>query len=981
MKLLYTVTTIFILCISQYTFASHWAVSTFTTKNGLPSNSIHAIYQTRDRYLWFATEEGLVRFNGYTFMVFNKRNQPYIESNFFNNIFQDKNGTVWIGSEGGGCYTLDGDTLRKYLFPNAEQPKNIYNFLEDSSGGFWILSDFKRIYHQHQNIWTYFTRETGLPNEDIATASVDENGMYIFGSSYNSIYEFVNGSFKRIMLPPQWSQLNDTKIGFDFIHRKKNGTLILGISNKGIFTVIGNSLTLRSRKNGLPSDRVRNSYFGSENRTIMGTFDAGVIVQDENMMESFSEKEGLPSNDILAVYEDSEKNIWAGTRSGIAKLSKQFIETLSEPNNIPKPIVWSIAQDAKGDVWLGTHGEGVMKEVGGNLVHVPAFSVDQTVYSIIATKDGSIWTGTEKSGAVRFRDGSKTKFDHTKGLSFNAVSCMLESRDGSMWVGTDNGVNHIVNDSVTIIHHDTIVSKQIIRCLYEDVQGNIWIGTDGYGVYRYNGKNAIHYSTANGLSDDGVFAIHQDDEGVFWLGTVSGGLNRYDGKTFTRYNGRNGLFDDAVFAIREDEKKNFWISCNKGIYTVSREQLNDVAFGRKNNLQCISFGISDGMRTEECNGGASPAAFTFHDGRLAFATAIGVAIVDPKKVIAEAEIPHLTIERIGGNEQRFTAINNMVTLPPDIFHTEIEYAGVTFRSPERVRYRYKLNGFDHDWNEAGARRIAYYTNIPPGSFEFIVESSDARGNWTKTNQATMNIIVLAPYYKTWWFRIFITLSLTGFGVWLYRFRVEQLLRVERMRGRIATDLHDDIGTSLTRIALFSDVAKRELDRPQMNAEKTRSMVQEIGETSRSVIEAMNDIVWTVDPRNDVFDNVTLRMKNYASKILSTKEIEHIITIDPSLSSITLPIDYRRNIFLIFKETLNNIIKYSEATHVTIEFHRIDSTLRMIIHDDGKGFSINETRTGNGLKNFKERAALMNGECSIESEQDKGTTITLSVEIP
>ncbi len=980
MHLFYIASTLVLLAF-QFSFASQWAITTFTTREGLPSNSIHAIYQTRDKYLWFGTEEGLVRFNGYTFTVFNKRTQPYIESNFFNNIFQDRNGTLWVGTEGGGCYILDGDTLRKYSFSNAEQPKNIYNFQEDSSGGFWIVSDFNKIYYYHQGAWTYFTKDSGLPNEYVSTASVDENGIFLFGSSYKMIHEFENGAFKRIALPPQLTQLNDKRAGIDLIRRTKDGTLTLSVGTVGIVTIKGNSISVKSRKNGLPSDRIRNWYFGSAGRVIMGTFDAGLIVQDRNSIEQYLEANGFPSNDVLSVYEDIEGNIWAGTRGGIVRLSKTFVETLAERRNVRRPIVWSVSQDAKGDLWLGTHGQGVMKYINGELVSVPAFTYDVTVYSILAARDGSLWIGTEKSGVIRYRNGVKKQFDRRNGLSFHAVTCLLESRDGTVWVGTDNGVNRIVNDRVSKLEEDTLIMKQIIRCLYEDAQGNIWIGTEGNGVYRYTGKNVLRYTTAQGLSDDFVFAVHQDADGVFWLGTVNGGLNRFDGKTFTHYTMANGLFDDAVFTILEDERNNFWISCNNGIYTVPRQQLNDVAFGKREHVQCISFGVSDGMRTEECNGGISPAACILRDGRMAFATAIGVAVIDPKKVIGEAEIPRLTIERVRGNDKQFALFDNSVTLPPDVFHAEFDYAGLTFTSPERVRYRYTLAGFDDFWIEAGTRRIAYYTNVPPGSYKFIVESSDARGIWNRENRATMSVTVLAPYYKTWWFRVSLALALAGIGVWLYRFRIDQLLRVERVRGRIATDLHDDIGTNLTRIALFSDVVKRELDRNRGNSEKAQSLAAEIGETARGVIDSMNDIVWTVDPRNDAFDNVTLRMKNYASKILSVKGIDHIITIDPALEEIRLPIDFRRNIFLIFKESLNNIIKHAEASHVEIALKRDKGILRMTIYDNGKGISASRTGTGHGLKNLHDRAALIKGTCTIETAPPHGTAITLKVDIP
>jgi signal transduction histidine kinase len=247
--------------------------------------------------------------------------------------------------------------------------------------------------------------------------------------------------------------------------------------------------------------------------------------------------------------------------------------------------------------------------------------------------------------------------------------------------------------------------------------------------------------------------------------------------------------------------------------------------------------------------------------------------------------------------------------------------------------------------------------------------------------ATINIFIAPPYWRTWWFQSLLLLIAAGAIYAAYRYRIGHIIKLERMRGRIATDLHDDIGTSLTRIALFSDVVKRELDRSKGGTAKARSLAAEIGDTARGVIDSMNDIVWTVDPRNDAFDHVTLRMKNYATKILSIKGIDHVITVDPTLEDIKLPIDFRRNIFLIFKESLNNIIKHAEASRVEITLRRNNGALQMTMRDNGKGISRSGAGTGHGLKNLNDRAGLMKGTCSVEPSSPHGTVITLNVDIP
>jgi signal transduction histidine kinase len=522
--------------------------------------------------------------------------------------------------------------------------------------------------------------------------------------------------------------------------------------------------------------------------------------------------------------------------------------------------------------------------------------------------------------------------------------------------------------------------------LYEDRDSYIWIGTWGGGVSRYDRRTDSFVRFTNvpddirSLNNNTVLSLYQDQEGAVWMGTYGGGLNRYDPNTraFTHYTEADGLPNNVVYAVLPDRSGNLWLSTNKGI---SKFNLSTRTFR--------NYDVKDGLQGNEFNMGSY---YGSRSGRLFFGGINGFNVFHPDSIRDNADIPPVVLTSFKVFDMpialdRSILATDVVHLAYDQNFFSVEFVALNFVSPEKNRYAYRLEGLDGNWVNAGTRRFAIYTNIDPGTYTLRVKGSNNDGIWNNEG-VSVAIVIPPPYYKTWWFRGLVLALIALALVLMYRYRVKKLLEIERIRASIATDLHDDIGSTLTEIALFSDVGIREIrslvpGKPVTGAEseKVSALLEEIGHTSRTLIDSMNDIVWAIDPKNDSFEFLLLRMKTHAARMMDAKGINYDIEIPPEMSELELPLGFRRRFFLIFKEAINNIIKHAHPTRVQLTLAKERNALVMTITDNGVGFDPRSADEGNGLRNMEERAAALGGTLSITSARASGTSIILRAPIP
>jgi signal transduction histidine kinase len=466
--------------------------------------------------------------------------------------------------------------------------------------------------------------------------------------------------------------------------------------------------------------------------------------------------------------------------------------------------------------------------------------------------------------------------------------------------------------------------------------------------------------------------IYEDEDGVLWIGTYGGGLNRFKDDRFTTYGIKEGLHDNAVSRIIEDDRGNLWMSGNKGVYRVARSQLNDFADGRIGYVTSVSYGTADGMVIDETNGG-QPAGWRASDGRLWFPTIKGLVGFEP--ATAEPPPPPVFIERaiVHG---RTVDPGAMAALGPGAIDAEFHYTAVDLAAAEKTRFRYRLDGYDGQWIDAGTRRVAYYTKIPPGRYQFTVIATDSAGAWSATPIHAAFVVI--PF---WWQRtevmagaVALLMVATGLAVRNLtlrraRRRVRELEReqsLERERTRIARDLHDDLGSRLAHIALMADTAS------------DVSVVSRIAVASRDAARTMDELVWAVNARNDTVESFAHYLAHFAEEHIVSAGIRCRVLLPPDPPARPLAADVRRHLYLACKEAVNNAVKHAQATEIRVSFRVDGPRLAVEIADNGRGLPAEIDPTGNGLKNYRERMDSARGTLAMGSRPGAGTHVTFSV---
>lgn len=527
------------------------------------------------------------------------------------------------------------------------------------------------------------------------------------------------------------------------------------------------------------------------------------------------------------------------------------------------------------------------------------------------------------------------------------------------------------------------LAGSIVRVIHEDSDGVLWIGTnDGLSQWR-NGKFS-NFSTANGFSAHQVPSLYEDREHNLWIGTDGGGLNRLKNGKFTAYTTQQGLFSDSIFEILEDDRRNLWMSCFSGVFCVKKKDLDDFDRGKIQTVPCASYGKSEGMSSVQCNGVSKPAGWRGKDGRLWFPTTRGVVVVDPNSIRENDSLPPVFVENIVADKKNLTP-SNTLTIPPGKGDLEFHYTALSFCAAEKNRFKYKLEGVDSGWVDAGTRRIAYYNNIKPGPYTFRVVGCNNDGVWNETG-ASIAFVLLPHFSQTKWFFGLIGMVMIGFVAGAARYitwkkvqrtfrRLEQQHAVEKERARIAQDMHDDLGARLTEIMFLGGLAENSKDAgPQI-----RGHVAHISHAARELVQNLDAIVWAVDPKNDTLDNLATYIHLYADRFLKNSGIQRHFQIQNGLPPRAIPSQVRHSLFLVVKEALNNIAKHAGCTEVRFDLRIENDSLAVIIVDNGKGFSREAiSEPGNGLQNMEERIKRIGGHFEMSSQPGKGTRIQLKI---
>ncbi len=764
--------------LSQYTHQA-WRAD-----EGLPQSYVKAIAQTKDGYLWLGTEGGLARFDGVRFTVFDERTVPALRGNDVLALCATADGSLWIGLRGGGAVRFRSGSFTGFGKGDGLPSDVVRSIYEDTQGRLWIGTDAGAVHANGRRFVPAYPAVAGQ-EPDTVMAIAESGGDLWFATYGNGIRRLRDGKLTTF---DHRDGLSSNLVRCLYVDR--DGGLWVGTRGGGFGELRGNRFTPSSTPNGgsatigtggIKRDRDGNLW--------VGTVGGGLLrLQAGGRIAAYTKKDGLASDVVDCVFEDREGIVWIGTEGeGLHSFKDGKVTPFGPAEGLSGNDVFPIFEDHARTLWFGSRGGGLNALAEGRITawtKKQGLSSD-VVKSLAEDHSGSLWIGTDGGGLDRLRDGQIRHYGKAEGLSDNRVVALLSDRQDNLWIGTyGGGLDRMRDGKVSVFGSGDGLSSASVLSLTEDRDGSLWIGTDGGGLNALRNGAFTVLTTKNGLVDDVVQAIHQDAQGVLWIGTA-GGLSRLQDGRFTSYTWKTGLLDNSIYQILEDDQGNLWMSCNKGIFRVSKTQLNDVAEGRARALTSVSFGTADGMKSSECNGSSQPAGWKTRDGALWFPTTEGAVRIDPRHLPANPLPPPVAIEDVIINRRHYPPSGEL-RIPPGGGEIEIHYAALSLLDPKKVLFRYRLSGFDASWVEPGVRRVAYYTNTPPGRYRFEVVACNNDGVWNEAG-ASLALYLEPHFYQTYWFFALCTLVAVFGAIAGHKIRVRSLTRRKHELTRLVAE--------------------------------------------------------------------------------------------------------------------------------------------------------------------------------------------------
>ena len=785
-----------------------YLVRAWTTKDGLPANYITEVLQTQDGYLWLATGGGLMRFNGFEFRVFSIEDLPGWKTGLIEKLYEGSDGALWFSSQTGELGRFQDNTFTSFFREDESPVGYILDWLELEGGTVWIATRTGAVRVQNGHVTT-FTISDGLPSNAIVGLGQNQQGdltvttgvslarlkgdrFVAYGPSFTpgdilagtylpeedtwwlrpkgaGSVQILSGRGEVVPVP---GELQGIRILF--MQRDDQGMLWL-ITPIGMFSWKGSILTRYSAAQGLPSDLVGPIYEGRHEKFYLsaGPAEHSDFVQfAEGRFTTFDFRAYLDYDYVTGIHEDTEGNVWVGTNAGLLCLTPRKIKALTKQQGLSEDFVYPIYQTQDETIWIGTWGGGLNRIQDGQ---VTVFDTDDRLSSnfvraLHEDRAGHLWVGTAQ-GLSMLHDGTIINV-------FTApwVQAIHEDSQNQLWFGGREGL-YLLERGVSGVYKAAKVQSDLyeVNAIHEDSQGRLWVAAQN-GLLSLDGTQWRTYTEQDGLSSPFVVSIYEAQDGILWFGTYGNGLNRLKDDRFFVYTTEDGLYSNGVWRILEDDHGNFWMSSDQGLFRVSKKELDDFAEGRVERITSVAYTESDGMPSAECNGRAQPTGWKMRDGRLWFATLHGVAIVDPDHLPVNTRPPPVHIEAVLVDGVPVD-LTQAAHLPAGNRNVEFRYAALSLVAPEKNQYRFKLEGHDRDWVEAGTRRSVFYTRLPPGQYTFRVSAANNDGVWNETG-ASFAFHLKPFFHQTRWFYLLcavFVVSLVGAG---YHYRIKHLREKE-----------------------------------------------------------------------------------------------------------------------------------------------------------------------------------------------------------
>lgn len=978
---------------------SKWTASSGPVQKKLPSGVVISVLQTRNGYLWLGTYNGLVRFDGDRFTVFDESNTPGLPSNPIVSLFEDSRGWLWVCTDGGGIAVIRNGMVASLEFGAGSSGGKVLSVCEDGEGGVWFYTADGQLGRFSGDGLTALTTQGSFRR----LLMTDGAGRVWVGMDTEQIalgkVAATNGTS---MPPPVIARIPAKQL--DFLLASRDGGFWRMADNR--VEKWGTNQLQRTLGNypwtNIPNARITSACEDARGNLVIGVLNAGVYWSDAaGQFTHITTSDGLSHAGVLSVCRDREGDLWVGTDGGGLNRIKRGVSEV-----IPLTrgrVAQSACEDAEGGLWVGFNDGGLTRWRDGRGTNygwdiaASAFIpedglISQNVSAVLTDRSGRLWVGTRARGGLHeFREG---KFHElaVAGLFRQEIFALHQDRAGRLWVGTQEGVACWDGQTWRLFTTADGLSKNAVRAIADDAAGNLWIGTDGGGLNQFrNGNFTVIRKSREGLPGDRVTALLVDDAGVLWVGT-SAGLARLKEGRWAQFTTAAGLPSNTINYLIEDGEGFLWLGSNAGLVRVAKISLEEFAARKISAVAFRTYDEVDGLPTSECTAGSQPAAVRTRAGKLWFPTHAGLVGIDPAKLLRNTNPPPVKIEsvRLDGREQLTNSLRPSLpaelVVPPNAERLEIQFTSLNLAAPERALFRYQLEGHESGLSPASSRREAIFPKLPPGEYRFHVMACNEDGVWNEAG-ASLSVRVLPPFWQTWWFMTLSVLAAIAAVAGLVHYMSTQRLQrelsllrqkeaLERERSRIARDLHDQLGANLTRVSLLSEMVGDDKSEPGEVEAHARQISKTAGETQR----ALDEIVWAANPANDTLEGLVNYLCKYTHEFLTTAGLRCRLDVPADLPDRPIAPDFRHNIFLVAKEAVNNIAKHAQATSVRFQIRLEANQLLLEIEDDGRGPAGAATaaeRGRSGLRNMSRRMQDIGGVFSIGPAPERGTLVRLT----
>jgi signal transduction histidine kinase/ligand-binding sensor domain-containing protein len=946
--------------------SADYVLRTWGVEEGLPNNRVTSLTQTPDGYLWVGTLGGLARFDGVRFTTFHAENTPGLASDRVQALFTARDGSLWVGLDRRGVARRVGHQFH-VIAPLAPLMTGwTSSFAQDASGAVWFgYEDLIKVSRWMDGQLTAYTKQDGLA---VGNGSAHQNEV---ASTANGTIWYANTAGCGPFDGKRFQSIDPASVGFVHLARTREGGMW---ATRGIRLVHYHPDGSQETVANLGALSVNVMMEDSSGTLWLGTNNAGLIRFQNGVLAKVPVEGGA----VSSVFEDREGDIWVGTQSaGVSRLHARRFHLRQTKDGLRNDDTSSVCADNEGRLWLAGRNNMLVRatDATNRTFTVPSGWPDwpRGIMTVHSDPAGGVWVGTGL-GLLHLSEGTFRR----ESLR-DRVTALLVDRNENLWAAIINGplVRHQSGQDLRMPETGGLTH---VLSLAEDPAGRIWAGTEDGLIFQKSGEQFVPIPLPGAQHGDGIQFIVPDGPDTVWIGALRGGLYRWRDGQISRLPGGAGLPSDDLRSLIITVEGDFWVGTTRGLLRVTRDEIEPVMDGRQASLHCIAYGRDDGLPSTEFSLGFRGATTRTPDGHLWFATARGALEILPKEKPspAIAALPVLIEEvRLGGVAMGLNGDVGLL-IPPRSGPLEVRYTLAQLNAPERLRFRYRLSGLEgNKWIDADHQRTALFNYLPPGDYRFEVAAAGADGPWLPAT-ASLAFTVRAAWWETSWFRagagLLGALALAA----LVKFAVKRRMRARmrrleqenalaRERTRLARDLHDQVGASLTHIAL------------QVEAATSPDSRVKLADSVRQTVDDLDGVVWATNPINDTLDSLLQYLVRFSWDFLKPADVRVRIDFPDEVPSRTLPPEFRYHVLLVVREALNNAVKYSAASEIHLSASFSSTALTITIADNGRGFDPATCGVGgNGLGNMRERAATLSGECRIDSRPGAGARVTLIV---